>query len=30
MKSTKYLPCFDKKIYFENNGYDGLALDYYY
>ena len=22
------LPCFDYKIYIENNGYDGLALGY--
>ena len=22
------LSCFDDKIYIENNGYDGLALDY--
>ena len=22
------LSCFDNKIYFQNNGYDGLALDY--
>ena len=23
-----YLPCFDDKIYIENNGDDGLALGY--
>ena len=23
------LPCFDDKIYIQNNGYDGLALGYY-
>ena len=29
MKSTKnLLPCFDDKIYIQNNGYDGLALGY--
>ena len=22
------LPCFDDKIYVQNNGYDGLALGY--
>ena len=23
------LPCFDEKIYTQNNGYDGLGLGYY-
>ena len=23
------LPCFDDKIYIQNNGYDGLALGYH-
>ena len=29
MKSKKNsVSCFDDKIYIQNNGYDGLALDY--
>ena len=29
MKSTKkFYHSFDDKIYIQNNGYDGLALDY--
>ena len=28
IKSTRYLSCFDDKMYIQNKGYDGLALGY--
>ena len=28
MKSTRFLSCFDDKMYIQNNEYDGLALGY--